>query len=92
MTSGPGARTTATPGPSAGPSTPPDQGLVVNGDNVTATGLFVEHFQKYDVTWNGNGGQVVFFQNEMPYDAPDQAAWSHNGVNGYAAIHVDKHG
>jgi hypothetical protein len=33
----------------------------------------------------------VFFQNEMPYDAPNQAAWSHNGVNGYAAIHVDKH-
>ncbi len=68
-----------------------NQGLIVNGDNVTATGLFVEHFQKYDVTWNGNGGQVIFFQNEMPYDAPNQAAWSHNGVNGYAAIHVDKH-
>ena len=68
-----------------------DQGLIVNGDNVTATGLFVEHFQKYDVTWNGNGGQVVFFQNEMPYDAPNQAAWSHNGVNGYAAMHIDKH-
>ena len=68
-----------------------NQGLVVNGDNVTATGLFVEHFQKYDVTWNGNGGQVVFFQNEMPYDSPDQASWSHNGVNGYAAIHVDRH-
>jgi hypothetical protein len=68
-----------------------NQGLIVNGDNVTATGLFVEHFQKYDVTWNGNGGQVVFFQNEMPYDAPNQAAWSHNGVNGFAAIHVDKH-
>ncbi|BEP14985.1 hypothetical protein acdb102_32960 [Acidothermaceae bacterium B102] len=68
-----------------------NQGLVVNGDNVTATGLFVEHFQKYDVTWNGNGGKVVFFQNEMPYDAPSQAAWQHNGVNGFAAIHVDKH-
>ena len=68
-----------------------NQGVVVNGDNVTATGLFVEHFQKYDVTWNGNGGRVVFFQNEMPYDSPDQASWSHNGVNGYAAIHVDRH-
>ena len=60
-----------------------DQGVIVNGDNVTATGLFVEHFQKYDVTWNGNGGEVVFFQNEMPYDAPNQAAWQHDGVNGY---------
>jgi hypothetical protein len=67
-----------------------NQGLIVNGDNVTATGLFVEHFQKYDVTWNGHGGQVVFFQNEMPYDAPSQAAWQHNGVNGFAAIHVNK--
>src|SRR4051812_14012529 len=43
-----------------------DTGLVVNGDNVTATGLFVEHFQKYNVIWNGNGGEVVFFQNELP--------------------------
>jgi len=65
-----------------------NQGLIVNGDNVTATGLFVEHFQKYDVTWNGENGKIVFFQNEMPYDAPNQAAWQHNGVNGYAAIHV----
>jgi hypothetical protein len=65
-----------------------NQGVIVNGDNVTATGLFVEHFQKYEVTWNGQGGKVAFFQNEMPYDAPNQAAWQHNGVNGYAAIHV----
>jgi hypothetical protein len=68
-----------------------DQGLIVNGDNVTATGLFVEHFQKYDVTWNGEHGDIVMFQNEMPYDPPNQAAWQHDGVLGYAAIHVDKH-
>ena len=65
-----------------------DNGVVVNGDNVTATGLFVEHYQKYDVVWNGDNGKVVFFQNEMPYDGPNQAAWQHDGVNGYAAIHV----
>ncbi|WP_433298921.1 adenylyl cyclase [Actinoplanes sp. CA-030573] len=63
-------------------------GLVVNGDDVTATGLFVEHFQKYNVVWNGNGGTVVFFQNELPYDAPSQAAWSHDGVLGWAAFKV----
>ena len=65
-----------------------DTGLVVNGNDVTATGLFVEHFQKYNVIWNGDGGQVVFFQNELPYDAPTQAAYQHDGVLGYAAFKV----
>ena len=50
-TSGPGAPTTATA--SAGPSTPPTPASIVNGDNVTAYGLFVEHYQKYEVIWNG---------------------------------------
>lgn len=65
-----------------------DTGLVVNGDDVTATGLFVEHFQKYNVIWNGERGKTVFFQNELPYDAPDQAAWQHDGTLGYAAYKV----
>jgi hypothetical protein len=65
-----------------------DTGLVVNGDHVTATGLFVEHFQKYNVIWNGNAGEVIFFQNELPYDPPTQAAYRHNGVLGYAAFKV----
>ncbi len=64
-----------------------DTGLLVNGDDVTAYGLFVEHYQKYDVQWNGNGGRTVFFQNEMPYDPPSQAAWR-AGANGYAAYKV----
>jgi hypothetical protein len=65
-----------------------DTGVVVNGDDVTATGLFVEHYQKYNVIWNGERGRTVFFQNELPYDAPNQAAWRHDGVNGYAAYKV----
>jgi hypothetical protein len=66
-----------------------ETGVVVNGDNVTAYGLFVEHFQKYEVIWNGNGGTDVFFQNEMPYDVPSQAAWMEApGVDGYAAFKV----
>ncbi len=65
-----------------------DTGLVVNGDDVTATGLFVEHFQKYNVIWNGNGGEAVFFQNELPYDPPTQADYEHDGVLGYAAFKV----
>ena len=54
---------------------PADTGLVVNGDNVTATGLFVEHYKKYNVIWNGENGKTIMFQNELPYDPPDQAAW-----------------
>jgi hypothetical protein len=65
-----------------------DTGLVVNGDHVTATGLFVEHFQKYNVIWNGNDGEVIFFQNELPYDPPTQADYEHDGVLGYAAFKV----
>ena len=30
-----------------------DYGVVVNGDNVTAYGLFVEHYQKYQTVWTG---------------------------------------
>jgi F5/8 type C domain len=66
-----------------------DNGVIVNGNNVEATGLFVEHYQKYEVTWNGQNGKTIFFQNEMPYDVPNQASWmSPTGVNGYAAYKV----
>ena len=66
-----------------------DTGVIVNGDNVTAYGLFVEHYQKYDTIWNGNGGTDIFFQNEMPYDPPSQAAWMEApGVDGWAAFKV----
>ncbi|HVU67311.1 MAG TPA: malectin domain-containing carbohydrate-binding protein, partial [Ktedonobacteraceae bacterium] len=64
-------------------------GLIVNGDNVTAYGLFVEHYQQYEVIWNGNGGTDIFFQNEMPYDPPSQAAWMEaSGIDGWAAFKV----
>ena len=66
-----------------------DTGVIVNGDNVTAYGLFVEHYQKYEVIWNGNGGTDIFFQNEMPYDPPSQAEWTEApGVDGWAAFKV----
>jgi hypothetical protein len=64
-------------------------GLVVNGDDVQATGLFVEHYQRYEVLWNGSGGGVVFFQNEMPYDPPSQDAWRATPTtDGYPAFTV----
>jgi hypothetical protein len=66
-----------------------DTGLIVNGDNVTALGLFVEHYQKDEVIWNGNNGTDVFFQNEMPYDPPSQSDWMEApGVDGWAAFKV----
>jgi hypothetical protein len=64
-------------------------GMLVNGNNVLATGLFVEHYQGFQVLWNGQHGRTIFFQNEMPYDVPDQASWnSAAGVNGFAAYKV----
>jgi hypothetical protein len=63
-------------------------GITVNGNDVTAYGLFVEHFQQYQTIWNGNGGKVYFYQSEMPYDVPMQSSWQHGGVNGYASYKV----
>ncbi len=66
-------------------------GLVVNGNNVTIYGLFVEHFQQYQTVWNGNGGRVYFYQSEIPYDPPTnrQDLWtSAPGVNGWASYKV----
>jgi len=68
---------------------PSQSGLVVNGSNVTLYGLFVEHHQKYQTLWNGNGGRLYFYQSELPYDPPSQSAWSEApGVNGYASYKV----
>jgi hypothetical protein len=65
-----------------------DNGLVVNGSDVTAYGLFAEHYKKYQVTWNGERGRTYFFQNEMPYDPPSQDAWKNGDTNGFAAYKV----
>ncbi|MYT57626.1 coagulation factor 5/8 type domain-containing protein, partial [Streptomyces sp. SID7834] len=65
-----------------------DYGLRVNGDDVLATGLFVEHFNKYDVQWYGENGKTIFFQNEKAYDAPNQAAIQNGDIKGYAAYKV----
>lgn len=67
---------------------PSNSGLVVNGDYVTIYGLFCEHHEQFQTLWNGNWGRVYFYQSELPYDAPTQAVWSHDGVNGYASYKV----
>jgi hypothetical protein len=66
-----------------------DNGLVVNGNNVTTYGLFVEHHQQFQVLWNGNHGRTYFYQSEIPYDPPDQPSFtSAPGVNGWASYKV----
>ncbi|WP_212828707.1 adenylyl cyclase [Catellatospora sp. TT07R-123] len=63
-------------------------GAVINGDHVTATGLFVEHFQRYNTVWNGEDGTTILYQNELPYDPPTQADWMNGAVEGFAAYKV----
>ena len=64
-------------------------GMVVNGNNVTVYGLFVEHHQQFQVLWNGNGGRTYFYQSEIPYDPPNQASYtSAASVNGWASYKV----
>lgn len=63
-------------------------GLIVNGNNVTMYGLFVEHYQQYQTIWNGNGGRTYFYQNEIPYDPPNQAAFMNGSTQGWAAYKV----
>jgi hypothetical protein len=63
-------------------------GAVINGDHVTATGLFVEHFQRYNTVWNGEAGTTILYQNELPYDPPTQADWMNGTVAGFAGYKV----
>jgi hypothetical protein len=67
---------------------PSANGLWVNGNDVTIYGLFTEHFQQNQVMWNGNGGQVFFYQSELPYDPPSQSAWTSPTGRGYASYKV----
>jgi hypothetical protein len=66
-----------------------ENGLVVNGNDVTIYGLFVEHHQKFQVLWNGDRGRTYFYQSEIPYDPPNQGSYtSAPGVNGWASYKV----
>jgi hypothetical protein len=67
---------------------PANNGVVVNGDNVTALGLAVEHYEQNQVLWNGNGGQTIFYQSELPYDVPSQNVWTDGAANGYSSYAV----
>jgi hypothetical protein len=64
-------------------------GLEVAGDNVTAYGVAIEHYQKNEVIWSGNNGTEIFFQNELPYDPPSQTSWEASPIQpGYPSFLV----
>ena len=65
-------------------------GVIVNGDNVTATGLFVEHFQTVQhASGTARTARVILYQNELPYDPPTQADWTQpDGTLGYPGYKV----
>ena len=65
-----------------------ETGLRVEGDDVTLYGLFVEHTQKHQTIWRGERGRVFFYQSEMPYDPPTQAAWRSPRGNGFASYKI----
>lgn len=68
-----------------------ENGIIINGDDVTMYALMVEHFKQYQTIWNGNRGKAYMYQSEIPYDVPAQEVWvSHEGQkNGYASFYVD---
>ena len=68
-----------------------ENGIIINGDDVTMYALMVEHFEQYQTVWNGDHGKVYMYQSEIPYDVPNQEVWmSHEGQkNGYASFYVD---
>ena len=59
-------------------------GLIVNGDNVTAYGLAVEHTLEDLVQWNGENGKIHFYQSELPYDVTQQQF----GDQGFVSLRV----
>ena len=68
-----------------------ENGIVINGDDVTMYALMVEHFHEYQTVWNGNRGRLYMYQSEIPYDVPGEDVWmSHDGTRyGYASFYVD---
>ena len=72
-----------------------DYGVIVNGKDVTLEGIWLEHFKMTEATWNGNGGQVIFLENELPLTVPYSAAgvqpsfWMENShFDGYPSLAV----
>ena len=42
-----------------------ENGIIINGDEVTMYALMVEHFEQYQTVWNGDHGKVYMYQSEI---------------------------
>jgi hypothetical protein len=75
-----------------------NSGAMVNGNHVTWQGIWLEHFKKTEITWNGEYGNVTFLENErpltVPYDNPGEIGvqphvWKMSAdFDGYPALAV----
>ena len=67
-----------------------ENGIIINGDNVSMYALMVEHFNGYQTMWNGDGGTCIMYQSEVPYDVPEKGLWINpDGKRfGYASFKV----
>ena len=73
-------------------------GAIVNGDHNIWQGIWLEHFKKTEITWNGEYGNVEFLENErpltVPYDNPGEIGvqphvWKMSAdFDGYAALAI----
>eukprot|EP00943_MAST-04B_sp_MAST-4B-sp1_P006875 g6875.t1 len=59
-----------------------NNGLVVDGDDVTMYALAVEHTEEDLTIWNGENGATYFYQAELPYGV------TQNQYNNYAGYRV----
>ena len=66
-------------------------GLIVNGNDVTIHGLAVEHVEEHQVIWNGDRGQVRFYQSELPYDVTHAVFGKKNYTGYYVSDIVSSH-
>ena len=65
-----------------------NQGMVVNGNNNVFYALMVEHFLKYQTTFNGEYCKVYMYQSETPYEFTKQEQYMNGDKEGYASYKV----
>lgn len=51
-----------------------ETGAIIHGDHVTWQGIWLEHFKKTEIAWNGQFGDVTFLENERPLTVPYDSA------------------